>query len=735
MPIWMNIMLQVILILAGCLSHASHAESIGEPPWTKIGNSDGGVRFESDRLQYVEGLVDGRWVGRNWNSGGRTNWPFEVWEKNAFVLEIDGNSCATDWQWVGGEELPQTERGARHHVATLQRTDPNIELQIHTLVDGTPILVRWLEIVNRSDRPFAITKIAPWSTRVWANPGQKYPNKETVEAPFRVGRFTRDDWASEGWFQWQRLKVGETLENVSEKGNGYDEPFFIVQNSLTGEHVIGHLGWNSNWEMATECGVADPDVHPWGDELAASQWLDISIGPRAKDALRVLAPNESAVSPAVHLGVVSGDFDTAVQSMHTHIRKSVRPAHPDGRAHLIQYLAPGDQGYMDEHGAMDKGAIFDNIDLAAAVGCELFILDCGWFAARGHYEPHAERFPEGLGPVISYCREKGMLFGIWTEPERAEPNTPLYQQHPEWFMEHHNINMTQPDAARYVEQELHRQIERFDLDLIRVAYDTYFTREGGVTERHGVRENNYWRQTEVAHGIYRRVREKYPHLTLQNCADGIGRGGLGMAGVFHEGYMTDGLWTPQVLQIFSGRTVGFPPESYLIAHNAVREQLFGRPSDFDTYLRCQFTLGIPQLLSGMVGPGVDDVSPDRIRSFRRYADIYKNNIRPILPVAKVYHHEPVNYRGGVESSPWFAMQFMAPDRSLGWATIVRTGNEGDPTYLFKPKGLNLGKNYRVTYDTTGDTVEIPGWMLARDGLALRLEARTSSELLLLSVVP
>ena len=137
----------------------------------------------------------------------------------------------------------------------------------------------------------------------------------------------------------------------------------------------------------------------------------------------------------------------------------------------------------------------------------------------------------------------------------------------------------------------------------------------------------------------------------------------------------------------------------------------------------------------MIAPSVDKVSPQRIQSFKRYAELYKNFIRPILPVAKVYHHEPVNSRAGVESSPWFAMQFMAPDRSRGWATLVRIGQSGEPSYLFKPKGIDLGIVYRVTFDSSGDVVDIPGRELMRDGLAVRLETRTSSELLLLDTIP
>ena len=48
-----------------------------------------------------------------------------------------------------------------------------------------------------------------------------------------------------------------------------------------------------------------------------------------------------------------------------------------------------------------------------------------------------------------------------------------------------------------------------------------------------------------------------------------------------------------------------------------------------------------------------------------YAKLYKEFIRPIWPTSRVYHHAPINLRGDVESSPWFAMEFAARDRTRG----------------------------------------------------------------------
>lgn len=217
---------------------------------------------------------------------------------------------------------------------------------------------------------------------------------------------------------------------------------------------------------------------------------------------------------------------------------------------------------------------------------------------------------------------------------------------------------------------------------------------------------------------------------MQNCSAGIGRGGMGMVGRFHEAYMTDGLWFPHILMIYSGRTTAFPPEIFNIAFGAVREQALGRPENFNTFLRCQFTLCLPQLFAGMVAPSLDHLSQERLELFQHYAEIYKTFIRPLWPTAEVYHHEPVNMNSQVDTSGWFAMEFTAPDKSRGWATIVRIGLTQDNAYLFKPKGLDPGKTYRVTFDSAGSTIKIDGWQLIRDGLAILLETRISSELLL-----
>lgn len=149
----------------------------------------------------------------------------------------------------------------------------------------------------------------------------------------------------------------------------------------------------------------------------------------------------------------------------------------------------------------------------------------------------------------------------------------------------------------------------------------------------------------------------------------------------------------------------------------------------DTNLRNTFALSTPWILAG-VAPSLEELSPERRERFAHYVTIYKEFIRPILPTCRMYHHSPVSTRGGVTSSGWFVMEYTTPDRSKGWAMIVRIGQTDSDTYLFRPRGLDRGKTYHVTFDSTGETVRLSGFDLVRDGAPIRLESIMSSELLL-----
>ena len=78
----------------------------------------------------------------------------------------------------------------------------------------------------------------------------------------------------------------------------------------------------------------------------------------------------------------------------------------------------------------------EEMDGAAALGVELFVVDAGWYVGRRRerrlrlrvrasatWQVDPARFPEACGALTDYAHELGMKFGIWVEPERVALST------------------------------------------------------------------------------------------------------------------------------------------------------------------------------------------------------------------------------------------------------------------------------------------------------------------------
>src|SRR6185436_2077291 len=118
------------------------------------------IRFTSGKTIYVEGLIEDRWVGRYWTPTGQINYPYQHWADDAFQLQVTDNpskdatpiSLSKGWKWVSGAEADKTARGARHFVVELSNRLLPVCVKLHTLLDGTSVLTRWLQITNTGSK-------------------------------------------------------------------------------------------------------------------------------------------------------------------------------------------------------------------------------------------------------------------------------------------------------------------------------------------------------------------------------------------------------------------------------------------------------------------------------------------------------------------------------------------------------------------------------------------------------
>ncbi len=707
-----------------------------------------GVRYRSGLTIYDEALVGGRLVGRYWSATGAIKPERHLDDERrvrdllpteAFALRLDDQKLDRHWRWIGAREVADDKPGTRHVVVELAQTARPFRVRVHTRFDGSPFFIRWLEVANDSDRPVALAEIAPFAGLLWwvRGYGEYLPDGAPV---FSLGYYAHSLPLEEGDFTWEPLAAGTKVVEGRNGRSGHGRPCFWLRNEANGETFVVELAWSGNWRFAIRVEQGDLDRAARG--LARSAPVQdarvfVEIGPATVDpALRVLAPGETVATPAVHLGHLHADLDGCVQALHRHVRTNVLPRQLPGKNQLVE---ANHRGYICDH--EDEAGIKREIDLAAELGAEIFVVDAGW------YGPDPNRWalnvgdwyagswlPNDLYPIIEHAHAKGMFFGLWVEIESIGSNSRLRQEHPDWVLTRNgepvgngrHLDVANPAVAEWMEAQIVDVISRYGLDLFRLDYNTHVF-DGGNRVQDGIVENTIWRHVEAIWGIFERVRQRFPNVIFENCAAGGGRLDLGMLRYFQITEISDWMRAPRSLKILNGLSLSLPPEICLrtFGTEVADHYLYG---DLDYQIRsCLF--GQP-ILRG-IAPTIEEIGEPRRSRLVHALDLYKRVIRPILPEAKVYHHTPILPL--FAPSPWCVLEYAAPDGSREVAGVFRLTGLADDTYRYRPRGLRRDGHYRVTFDTTGDTLLISGHELQRDGLAIRRESPLTSELLLIEL--
>lgn len=696
------------------------------------------VRYVSDTTVYEECLQNGRFIQLYRSSTGQeqrenilNNLPAKdlvyeskkydpmIYPIDTFKLEIDGQSLHNQWTWVESFTRPGKNEGTEEAVIKLRHKIRPVTVNVVTCLDGSVVLTRYLEIANTGSSPVALSRISVLSGMLWDN---RYcfelPFDKSKKSIYSLGYFRSQIQGEEGNFVWQPL-TSEIFLIEKSRGNMFYNPYFIVKNEVSGECFFIALAWSENYSAA----FAFDRVN---------NVLSFNIGPDGPSPLRVIAPGETINSPKVHIGPMRGNIDKCIENWYRHVRESVIPPRP---ADKKMYTVAG--RVVEEPGDW----ILREIDIAAEMGVEAFMVDAGWYGKefgrwtklRGDWY-EGDFLPEGgIKAMCDYAHNKGMLFGMWMEPECLMESSETFANHPEWKLEsdltghtdHYNlIDLSNAEAARYVEESITRVIREYKLDFYKTDYNQRVP-EGGLNARDGFAENEAWRHYDAIYGIYERVLKEFPDILMESCASGGGRLDLGIMSRFHYGCQSDFSYFPRSIRSINGLTLFLPPESLCYYHNHL--SFAHEMTDLDTHLRVTL-FAIPIY----VGFGAQNAERKGIyfKKTHKYIELAKGFCRSIMSDhPNVYHHTP--YIGINEPEEWCILEYGSQDKLKGYAGLFRLGSDnGKNEYIFKPRGIDCSRNYTVTTDNNNTTFSISGSELAGEGLNVYLESPNTSELIL-----
>ncbi len=691
---------------------------------TELVTPQTGWRYHSGPVIYVERFRDGRLISGELQASGI---PFHARAEDsnttAFDLQIDGESLYFGWELAESTVINNVISGCPETNIVLKHSWKPVQLNILTTAAGNGFFRRRMTLTNIStDKTMALNMIIPlMGSAFWMTDSidcGKSIQHESQTLPYRVGWMQDNEWGQEGNFQWQNIPLRSELSFGSSRGrSGHTTPFAVAHNNIFGGYFVAGLSWSANWKMSFIC------------DQGSETRLRYALMPVSPSPMRLIAPGETITMPETHFGLNHEGFDHAIQSWHSYQRQHILPIVGDTKQPLI-YNHWG----FTEHELSDA-SLRREIEIAAEIGAELFMVDAGWYAdtntawgdTSGDWQV-GNRLPNGLEPIYELARSKGMACGLWVEIESAGHLSKLATENPDWFIHRYGhkidrvLDLAKPEVSKYVEDNIIRLIDQYKLEMFRLDYnlDAY---EGGFNKRDGRQENTLWRHVEAIYGIFDRIRAKYPNMQLENCSSGGGRTDIGINSRFTTAWISDWMRMPRTLRILNGMSIAMPLEYLNRLFGVALEASY--KGNMETQLQA-IILGHPTI-SGLTYC-LADINPDLLEMTKKYISIYKNFIRPFHRDAKLYHHTPVI--PGNESSGWCVLENVAADRSRAVAGVFRLVNTLENTYLLKFRGLDPGKRYRVIIEPGSLICEIDGIKLQERGITIQLDTALTSKMLL-----
>jgi len=88
----------------------------------------------------------------------------------------------------------------------------------------------------------------------------------------------------------------------------------------------------------------------------------------------------------------------------------------------------------DLYSVMNEERLLQEIDAAAEMGVETFVIDDGWHVTFGDWRANGERLPHGLKPLVDRMHSYGIRPGIWVSTCGAGKATRRTREHPDWII-------------------------------------------------------------------------------------------------------------------------------------------------------------------------------------------------------------------------------------------------------------------------------------------------------------
>jgi alpha-galactosidase len=411
---------------------------------------------------------------------------------------------------------------------------------------GVAAVRSWSEITNHGTEARVLQMVTSFALGSLLEPGEDILDVALMRA--------RSEWCGESRWTTIPLRGTDGLPDINTA---------LLDHGGRGSlATVSRSTWSSGEYLPTGLLVNQRTDRSWAWQIehnGAWHW-EIDSGREGVNALALLLtgpndsdhqwsirlqPGEVFATVPVTVAVSDDGFEAALGVLTAHRRAIRGHRGADVSSPLIF------NDYMNTlMGDPTTDALLPLIDAAAAVGSEYFCIDAGWYDDSGHWwdsvgewQPSTGRFPDGgLDRVLDRIRERGMLPGLWLEPEVIGVRSPMADKLPdEAFLQRYGqrvvdhsrfqLDLRHPAAREHLDSVVDRLVGDHGIRYFKLDYNVT---PGPGTDLDTLSAGSGLLDHNRAHLSWLDgVLERHPDVIFENCGSGAMRMDYAMLSRFH----------------------------------------------------------------------------------------------------------------------------------------------------------------------------------------------------------
>lgn len=565
----------------------------------------------------------------------------------------------------------------------------------YTVYDDVDVICRRMEVINGTNEDITILRAYSFTLEL---PRNDFDMLSLQGA-----------WARERRPERTPLHHGVTsIDSKAGASSGRLNPFAAILDKNTDEYHGNAIGVNLVYSGSF---VIKADVGSNGNTRVMGGINDFDFSWKLDAGETFATPEAVIVYSANGINEMSQNFHDAYRKYLINPRfvRSCRPI----------VINNWEATYFDFNTERLKGII----DVVKGSGIDTFVLDDGWFGVRnndraglGDWVVNTEKLQGGLKPIIDYCHEAGMKFGLWFEPEMVNPDSDLYRAHPDWAIKVPGVepsrarcqlvlDITRSDVRDYIVDVVSKILREHEIDYVKWDFNRALTENFSSALPAE-------RQQEVQHrfvlGFYdicERLVNGFPNIMFEGCAGGGGRMDPGTLYYFPQYWLSDDTDAYMRTQIQYGSSICYPLSAMSCHTSICPNHQSGRTVSFKT------RADIAHL--GATGYELDtkQLAQEEIEQIRGQVEDYHAMERLMLD-GDLYRIESTC------EGNYFAVAIVSKDKSEAHITAMRAlCIPNDEVKRIYPKGLDKNAVYHIKeldIDLSGATIMNVGLVLPND---------------------